>query len=119
MIADHAKSALTLERYFLNLMHKQPAAETNPFVFPCCVNIESLSNSLLQHFNELTAFFFFFALLTYLTVMMVADSRNLIMPRGIRPDYLFCQLKKELQPRASVALSLLLSDIQLKNFIFF
>lgn len=50
--------------------------------------------------------------------MMTADNRNLIIPRGVRPDYLFLIVslkKKELHSRANAALSLLLSDTQLKK----
>lgn len=52
--------------------------------------------------------------------MMTADNRNLIIPRGVRPDYLFLIVslkKKELHSRANAALSLLLSDTQLKKKI--
>lgn len=62
--------------------------------------------------------FFCFALLTQLSVMMTADNRNLIIPRGVRPDYLFLIVslkKKELHSRANAALCLLLSDTQLKK----
>lgn len=55
--------------------------------------------------------------------MMTADNRNIIIPRGVRPDYLFLivslKKKKELHSRANVALSLLLSDTQLKKIGFF
>lgn len=71
--------------------------------------------------QEISAYFCFFcfALLTQLSVMMTADNRNLIIPRGVRPDYLFFIVslkKKELHSRANAALSLLLSDTQLKKF---
>lgn len=67
-------------------------------------------------------FVFCFALLTQLSVMMTADNRNLIIPRGVRPDYLFLIVslkKKELHSRANAVLSLLLSDTQPKKFSLF
>lgn len=54
--------------------------------------------------------------------MLTADNRNLIIPRGVRPDYLFLIVslkKRELHSRANAALSLLLSDTQLKKIGFF
>lgn len=106
-------------------MYKQPS-ETNIFFSLRCLyrRVFRIKNSLLRHFNEISAYFCFFcfALLTQLSVMMTADNRNLIIPRGVRPDYLFLIVslkKKELHSRANAVLSLLLSDTQPKKFSLF
>lgn len=108
-------------------MYKQPPETNNCFSLRCLYRrVFRIKNSLLRHFNEISAYFcnaiyvmfFFFALLTQLSVMMTADNRNLIIPRGVRPDYLFLIVslkKKELHSRANAALCLLLSDTQLKK----
>lgn len=102
-------------------MYKQPPETNNCFSLRCSYRrVFRIKNSLLRHFNEISAYFCFFcfALLTQLSVMMTADNRNLIIPRGVRPDYLFLIVslkRRELHSRANGALSLLLSDTQLKN----
>lgn len=108
-------------------MYKQPSETNNFFSLRCLYRrVFRIKNSLLRHFNEITAYFCFcffcFALLTQLSAMLTADNRNLIIPRGVRPDYLFLIVslkKRELHSRANAALSLLLSDTQLKKIGFF
>lgn len=99
-------------------MYKQPS-ETNDF-FLCGVYLEESFELKIPSFGILMKYqpIFCFALLAQLSVMMTADNRNLIIPRGVRPDYLFLIVslkKKELHSRANAALSLLLSDTQLKK----
>lgn len=81
-------------------MYKQPSETNNFFSLRCLFRrVFRIKNSLLRHLNEISAYFCFFcfALLTQLSVMMTADNRNLIIPRGVRPDYLFLivSLKKK------------------------
>lgn len=106
-------------------MYKQPSETNNFFSLRCLFRrVFRIKNSLLRHFNEISAYFCFFLLCSLDAVISHDDCRQSKSnyTEGSSTGLLVfnCQFeKKELHSRANAVLSLLLSDTQPKKFSLF
>lgn len=99
-------------------MYKQPSETNNFFSLRCLFRrVFRIKNSLLRHFNEISAYFLLCSLGAVISHDDCRQSKSNYTEGSSTGLLVFnCQFeKKELHSRANAALSLLLSDTQLKK----